>query len=124
MLVVKNALRFGITGSIGCIFMFIGKLFIVCITVIACYLMLTKWPKAADSISSPYFPCIVAGIIGYVMGSIFMSIFSFASDTILQCFLLDEELGAQGKGRPEGNRPPRMNDFINNASKKGCCCCR
>jgi hypothetical protein len=115
MLVVKNALRFGITGSIGCIFMFIGKLFIVCVTVIIAYVMLTKWPKAADSISSPYFPCIVAGIIGYVIGSIFMSIFSFASDTILQCFLLDEELGAQGKGRPEGNRPPRMNEFINNA---------
>jgi choline transporter-like protein 2/4/5 len=83
LLVVKNALRFGITGSIGCIFMFIGKLFIIALTVIVCYLMLIKWPKAAESISSPYFPCIVAGVLAYAIGSVFMSIFSFASDTIL-----------------------------------------
>ena len=51
-----------------------------------------------------------------------MSVFSFASDSILQCFLLDEELGAQGKGRPPGNRPPIMNDFIAKADGKGGCC--
>jgi len=84
--------------------------------------MLTQWEQPASKVSSPYFPCIVAGIIAHIVGAIFMSIFSFASDTILQCFLLDEELGADGEGRPPGNRPPRMNDFINNAGKKGCCC--
>lgn len=84
---------------------------------------MTKWPKVAESTSSPYFPCIVAGIIGYLIGAIFMSVFSFASDTLIQCFLLDEELGDLGKGRPEGNRPPEMNDFIEKASnKKGGCC--
>jgi hypothetical protein len=55
---------------------------------------MTKWPKVVESTSSPYFPCIISGLIGYLIGAIFMSIFSFAADTILQCFLLDEELGA------------------------------
>jgi len=53
-----------------------------------------------------------------------MSVFSFASDTVLQCFFLDEELGDDGKGRPPGNRPPLMNDFIERAKGgKRCCCC-
>lgn len=63
--------------------MFLGKLFILTATAIICYLMLTKWEKPKSEVGSPYFPCIVAGIIGYFVGAIFMSIFSFAADTIL-----------------------------------------
>lgn len=85
--------------------------------------MLDQWPYFNERVSSPYFPCIVAGIIGFLIGAIFMSVFSFAADTVLQCFFLDEELG-DGKGRPPNNRPPIMNDFITKASggSKGCCC--
>lgn len=124
LLVVRNALRFGFVHSLGGIFMFLGRLFIICCTVICCYVMLTYWPYFHDKISSIYFPCIIAGIIGYLVGAIFMSIFSFAADTILQCFFLDEELGDDAKGRPPGNRPPIMNDFIERAKGgKRCCCC-
>ena len=83
ILVVKNCLRMGISHSIGCIFMFLGKLFIICATVLITYLMLTKWQKAELAVSTPYAPCFVAGVIGYVVGSVFMTVFSFASDTIM-----------------------------------------
>ena len=122
MLIVKNALRFGFVHSIGAIFMFLGRLFIICVNALLCYVMLTRWEKYASQVSSPYFPCVVAGFIGYLIGAIYMSIFSFASDTILQCFLLDEELGACAKGRPASNRPPLMEDFISKADGKGKCC--
>lgn len=102
--------------------MFLGKFLIVGATAVVCYVLVTRWDKPAAELSSPYFPCIVAGILGYVIGAVFMSIFSFASDTILQCFLLDEELSNQGKNRPASNRPPLMNDFITNSENKGCCC--
>jgi hypothetical protein len=80
------------------------------------------WEKYALIISSPYFPCIIAGLTGYLIGALFMSVYSFASDTVLQCFLLDEELSSEGKARPESNRPPIMNEFISKANGKGCCC--
>jgi len=83
LLVVKNAFRFGVTHSIGAVFMFIGRLFIICATALVAYVMLTQWPYFADKVSSPYFPCIIAGIIGFLVGAIFMSVFAFASDTIL-----------------------------------------
>jgi hypothetical protein len=45
----------------------------------------------------------VAALEGFIIGVMFMNIFSFASDTILQSFMVDEELN-----RPEGNRPKIM----------------
>ena len=63
--------------------MFLGKAFIVVGNAALCYLALTQWPKARDSVTAPYFPMLVCGIIGYIVGSIFMSIFSFSSDAIL-----------------------------------------
>jgi hypothetical protein len=63
--------------------MFLGKLFIVAGTAVLCYVMLTQWPEPRDKVTSPYFPCVVAGIIGYVVGSVFMTVYSFATDTIL-----------------------------------------
>ena len=123
LLIVKNALRFGAVASVGEIFLFLGRIFIICVTVAVCYVQMTEWPEVKAKVASPYFPCIIAAFIGFLIGAIFMSVFSFAGDTILQCFLLDEELGAQGKGRPPGNRPPMMNDFIEKATggKGGCC---
>lgn len=124
-LILKNALRFGIVGSMGCIFLFLGKIFIACITAIGCYAMLTYWEEPREAIASPYFPCFVAMVIGYVIGSVYLSVFSFSADTVLQCFLVDEELAAKGTERPASNRPPSMDGFVkdlSNKKKKGCCC--
>jgi len=124
-LILKNAARFAIVGSMGFIFLFLGKLFIACATAAACFAALTYWDKPAEEIASPYFPCFVALVIGYVIGSIYLSVFSFAADTVLQCFLVDEELAAKGTKRPESNRPPTMEGFVAEISKdgkKGCCC--
>jgi hypothetical protein len=52
-------------------------------TTILCYVMLTQWPAPRDAVTSPYFPCVVAGIIGYIVGACFMTVFSFATDTII-----------------------------------------
>ena len=99
MLIIKNALRFGVTSGVGCIFMFLGKAFVIISSCLICYLMLTEWEEPAQLVQTPYGACIVVAIIAYLIASIFMSVFSFASDAIFQSFILDEELG------PE-NRPP------------------
>jgi len=65
--------------------------------------MLIYWKAPAAIISAPYFPCIIAGFIAVLVGAIFMSIYSFASDAIMQCFLTDEELAENGK--PAAHRP-------------------
>lgn len=54
----------------------------------------------------------IAGLEGFIIGVMFMNIFSFASDTILQAFMVDEELN-----RPEGNRPKIMDALIKGADQ-------
>ena len=48
MLVIKNGLRFGVTHTVGCIFMFLGKLFIIIANAALTYVMVTKWEKPAS----------------------------------------------------------------------------
>ena len=50
LLIVKNAMRFGAVASVGGIFMLIGRLFIICVTVAVCYLQMTQWPQVKEQI--------------------------------------------------------------------------
>jgi hypothetical protein len=121
-LIIKNAGRFTIVGSIGTIFNFLGKLFITCVTTLAGYAMVTEYAYYADEVSSPIIPTFIYLLISYSISSGFISIFSFCSDTMLQCFLTDEEQSG-GKG---DHRPASMNKFLDKPDKKskclGCCC--
>ena len=38
-------------------------------------------------------PAVIIGIVAYLIGSLFLSIFSFSCTAILHCFLLDEDTG-------------------------------
>jgi len=112
ILIVKNAMRFGAVNTIGFIFNVLGVAFIAGANGMFVYAMLhfvDQFKGLATSWVSP----VVAGCLeGMVMGTIFMNVFSFASDTILQCFLVDEDLG-----KPASNRPALLNDFIDGAEK-------
>ena len=58
-------------------------------------------------------PVVVCGVIGLIVGQMFMSVYGFASDTILQAFMVDEELG-----RDDSARPAIMNVFVETVSPK------
>lgn len=58
-------------------------------------------------------PVVCAALIGIVIGQMFMSVYSFASDTVLQAFMVDEELG-----RDDSARPAIMNQFIDSVADK------
>ena len=115
-LIVGNAGRFAVVHTLGSAFMFLGKLLIVAAAAYTCYVMITNVNSIKDEIYSPFIPIVVAGIIGYVMASIFLSIFGFAIDTILQCFLVDETLA--GEGNYGAHRPKTMDVFFKKVSKK------
>lgn len=103
-MILKNALRFGTANSIGFIFNVLGVIFICCCNGIAMYAALHYYPPYMGLASNWITPCVVAMLEGFVIGAMFMSVFSFASDTILQSFMVDEELN-----RPDGSRPAIMN---------------
>ena len=51
-------------------------------------------------VQQPFIPAICVGMIAYVVSSLFLSIYSFSSTTILYCFIIAEEIGS--------NIPPPM----------------
>jgi hypothetical protein len=113
ILILKNLFRFGTANSIGFIFNVIGVFFIAAINGIAVYAMTHYIPMWTGLVNNWITPCVVGCFEGLIIGSMFMSVFSFASDTILQSFLVDEELK-----RPDGSRPAMMNQFIEGATDK------
>ena len=112
MLIIKNMVRFGTANSIGLIFNILGVVFIAAANGTIVYAAL-KYVPMFQGLTENWIPPVVVGALqGFLIGGMFMSVFSFASDTILQSFLVDEELG-----RPDGMRPAIMNQFVEGAGE-------
>lgn len=107
ILIIKNAMKFGTANAIGFIFNGIGILFIGSVNSLIVYAFLHYVPGYIGLAQNWITPATIGGFIGLIIGSMFMSVYSFSSDTILQCYMVDEELD-----RPDGNRPAIMNQFI------------
>lgn len=108
LLILKNALRFGTANAIGFIFNFIGVVFIGMVNGSIVYIMLHYVPAYTGLVQNWIAPSCIGIGQGLMIGIMFMSVYGFASDTILQCFLVDEELVP---ARKDG-RPAVMNDFV------------
>lgn len=68
--------------------------------------------QAYPEIDNPFIPAILIAIFGYLVGSTFLSIFSFSSTAIMHCFLLSEEVG-NGRDVPES-----LKSFLDNCEEK------
>uniref|UniRef100_A0A7S3ISV9 Choline transporter-like protein n=1 Tax=Strombidium inclinatum TaxID=197538 RepID=A0A7S3ISV9_9SPIT len=113
VLILTNALRFGTANSIGFIFNVLGVLFITSANGVVVYAALHYYDPFVGLATNWITPCVIGGLQGFLIGMMFMSVFSFASDTILQSFLVDEQLK-----RPDGMRPAIMNQFIEGIEDK------
>lgn len=53
----------------------------------------------------------------YIIGVLFMSVYGMAADTVLQCYLVDEEVSKGiGHGGPQ-HCPQSLHDFVNERVK-------
>lgn len=90
VLILKNAAKFGFVEGIASCFMFIAKCFIAIAT---CLLSALIIQASTAEITSPYGPLGVIFVISYIIATIFIEIFDTGANTILQCYLLDKEVG-------------------------------
>jgi len=89
-LIIRWAGRFGSAGIIGWIMMILGKGTIMGLSAFFTFLLIKyEFPE----VHQPFLPAIIIAAFGYLVGSLFLSIFSFSCTAILHCFLLDEETG-------------------------------
>lgn len=123
-LILRNASRFLAVGSIGAVFMFLGKWVITLGATYIGYMIITRADKWKNDIHSPIFPTVVFILIAYAISGLFMSVYGMACDTILQCFLADEELSSKNRGGPS-HSPELLSDFMGKERQKdqGARCC-
>ncbi|CAG9312478.1 unnamed protein product [Blepharisma stoltei] len=125
-LILRNAARFLTLGTIGGIFMVLGKWVITIFTTWVGYMIITNNSKWNDKIYSPVFPTIVFLFISYIIASLFIGIYETACDCLLQCFLIDEEFSNKKQRAPE-HAPELLVAFMNRErdpgrASKRCCC--
>jgi hypothetical protein len=118
LLILKHAGKFTLVSGIGNIFMILGKMSIASLVTLIGFLLIENWPSIEEALDSPILPLLIIFMIGYVVGAVFISVFSVTSNTILQCFLVDTDISDQeGKGAGAKHRPPALEAFIYLAKK-------
>lgn len=86
---------------IGGFFNLIGKVFISFLTALAGYVVITRVDRYKDKLNSPILPAFVFLCVGYIIGSIFISIYGNASDALMHCFFVDSEINTDAKHSPD-----------------------
>lgn len=124
-LIFRNAARFLTLGSLGAIFIFLGKWLVTLSATYIGYLILTRSEKYENELHSPVFPTIVFLILAYVISSLFLVVYEMACDSILHCFLADEELMKSDGNREPEHAPSDLKDFLHKErdNDKITCCC-
>jgi choline transporter-like protein 2/4/5 len=96
-LLFANAARVATVSMISKFLMLLGKLFITAFSVFMMFLFI-KYPPSSlpgfflgdlKHVSSPIFPMLLTGLLGYAVASFFLDIYGTAIDTILLCFCED-----------------------------------
>ncbi len=87
-----NLARTGAFSIVSQFLMFLGKVLIAVATTGFGGIVIHTHYK--DRVSSPVLPMVLIFIVAWMVGSLFMSVFEVAMDTVFLCFLIDEKLHA------------------------------
>lgn len=108
----SNALRYTVVGGVGAIIMFLGKLMIAALTAGGFYLLITYVSSIRQNYLQPFYQVILTGIMGYIVAALFMSVYTVAMDTLLVCFIVDEN-NQKAKGKKGAvNAPQDLADLM------------
>jgi len=97
---------------VGEIIMFLGKLMIASGTTLGFYFAITYISSIKTNILQPIYLLILVFIMSFAVGILFMSVYSIAMDTILQCFIVDESNQKDKGGKGPLYAPPEIADLI------------
>lgn len=117
MLAMGNPLRYSVLYGIAGIFVLFGKVFIASLTALGAFLVVTRWKKYSEEIFSPVIPTLLVLLFAYGVGNAFMTVYGMAAETILACFVLDEELNKK-KNAPPRHCPESLKSFLDMHAKK------
>ena len=87
---ITNMVRFSFLSVFAHLMIFLGKLGVVAGTVLICEAMMTSEDSSA-ALNPPYAPLVLCGFAAALTVALVMSVYETAIDTIMMCFLEDED---------------------------------
>lgn len=105
-LITKNAVQLGVLDTLSTIIFIIAKFSVAIITAGGAYAIAAKTTflnVGEEVIYSPLFVAFISFIIAYFIASVFVTILEVAVDTVLQCYLIDNQVCTSDKS---GNTKP------------------
>jgi len=117
MLAMGNPLRYSVLYGIAGVFVLFGKVFISALTGLAAFLVITRWDKFSSQLYSPVIPTLIVLVFAYAIGNVFLTVYGMAAETILACFVLDEEINKK-KNAPPRHCPESLKSFLDMHAKK------
>eukprot|EP00753_Platysulcus_tardus_P008112 PLAT15635.1.p2 GENE.PLAT15635.1~~PLAT15635.1.p2 ORF type:complete len:669 (+),score=372.91 PLAT15635.1:235-2241(+) len=102
-LILRNILRIGAVKVISVLFLLLGKLFVMAIAAGVCFIMTTSVEPYASEVPSAFVPVFFTTIVGYIVGNSLMDVYAMTIDTILICYIVDEEISGADAPRYAGS---------------------
>lgn len=101
-LILRNILRVAAVSMVGDFVLLIGKLFIPIMTTFVCYLCMAYGIDSSE-LNGIISPLIFVAILSYFIAAMFTEIFGMGIETILCCFIADEEMFSPDQRYAEGD---------------------
>jgi len=100
-LILANPTRFGVVTVVGWLLAMVGRILITGLSAFVFYIAITYVTAIQENVQEPIYLVILVALAALAISTIFMSIFDISVDTLLQCFLIDE----QANGKPQYAHP-------------------
>jgi len=116
-LILRNAGRIGSISYVSAVLVFVGRLFVAIVTTCIAYIVINNQFADDNLIHSAAGPAALVFVFAYVVGDLFLDIFEMATETILQCFIADEEMFDGDSGYADGDLRKWFDDHEENERK-------
>ena len=101
-LILRNILRVAAVNMVADVVLSLGKLLVPLLSTFVAYLIIAYGVSSA-SINSIVAPLVLVWLLSYFVSSMFSEVFGMTIETILCCFVADEEMFPAGQRFAEGS---------------------
>lgn len=91
-LLLRNVLRVAAVSMVSTFLLGLGQLFIPLATTFLCYLAMAYNTEVTEEVSGIVAPLVFTFILSYWISSMFLEIYGMGIETMLMCFIADEEM--------------------------------
>ena len=106
--VLRNIRRVAALEAVGNFIFFITKVLISATCALACFVWMGQYYR--EETHSITYPTLLVAAMAFHLGAIFVGVVDMVADTLLICFIADEEI--YGAGSSDSYATPRLKAFV------------